>query len=132
MKMEKYDLESFVGNRLTNAERKYRLERLAIETQLDVDDEIMPYLKQINKHDWIVTTQSCCGHNEDNGRTAHIDFRCKKAPEWVIDNLLRPMDVIHNVNIRLCLECNRLRYLMWLDNEKWRVQLDFFIGLLDR
>ena len=127
----------FYGNLLTREEKELRLNLLQKEIdEGEVDEEIIPYLKKINSYPFIVTTQSCCGHNEDpiRGRRAHIDFRTSLSPEVVINCLLKPMDKKYSPHIGfqlLGLECDRLRYCMWLDNQNWREQLNYFIELLE-
>jgi len=123
---------------MTPQERRLRLESLKEEIQMGyVDEEMIPYLERINRHKFIVTTQSCCGHGEDpekGGRRAHIDFRTSLDPETVIDRILKPLDRKFSPKLSFSLyglHCDRLRYCIWLDNREWREQLEFFIQLLD-
>jgi len=123
-------MNKFKGNILTAEEKEYRLMKLYKNVE-EIDEEIFPYLVKINKFPFIVTTQSCCGHKGLSGRQAHIDFRCALTEKDTIDLFLRPMsNKFEKINIELMLEANRLRYCLWLDNNKWREQLNYFIDLL--
>ena len=137
------DLSEFVGNRLTQAERYYRLGGLHYERSHynEIDIPMLFYLDRINVYPWIVTTQCCWGHNEDSesGRRAHVDFRCAWSADDVVDLVLRPFQEINdsglenvggNLSVDLMTECKRLRYCLWLDNVSWREQLEAFIGVL--
>lgn len=133
------DLRDFRGNILTQEEKAYRLSHgYSLDAPEPIDKEIMPYLERINKFSFICTTQSCCGHNEDpkTGRHAHIDFRSALSEKDTIDKILRPFDsqIAHFFNsvcsIQLALEADRLRYNIWLHNDKWKGELELFIQIL--
>lgn len=128
-------LNFLMGNRLTMQEKEYRLNKLQEEIGKGwVDEEIIPFLERINAFPFIVTTQSCCGHNEDpaTGRHAHIDFRCTLTEQDTIDKILRPFSNNWiNSDVTLMLEANRVRYVIWLDNKEWTEQLESFIEVLE-
>lgn len=131
------ELESFKGNILTKEEREYRL--IGFHREIisgDIDKELVLYLKKINFFPFIVTTQSCFGHStrhyDRKFKRAHFDFRSMLSETDTINLLLRPMcDKFESIWIELMLECNRLRYCLWLDNNKWEQQFKYFIRLLD-
>lgn len=131
------DLDQFRGPLLTSEEKKYRLQGLANEIELgEVDEKMIPYLKNINSYPFIVTTQSCTGHGEDRGtgRQAHVDFRCALPIHMVMDELLMPMDERFSPSIFFTLMglwCDRLRYVMDFDNDTWEDQISYFINLLE-
>lgn len=126
-------MSDFKGNILSKEEKEYRMDRFhkAIVDN-DIDKELVSYLETINSFSFITTTQSCCGHNEDikKGRRAHFDFRSALSEKDTINFLLRPMCDKFDIIVELILEANRLRYCLWLDNDKWREQFEYFIGLL--
>lgn len=128
-------LEKFKGNCFTPEEKEYRLQQLKKEIlDGEVDEEMISYLEKINSYPFIVTTQSCCGHGEHSGRVAYIDFRSSLSPEEVINYLLKPLDKKFSpyIGFQLCgLDCDRLRYCIWLHNEMWKEQLEYFIQLLE-
>jgi len=129
------ELDQFVGNILTKEEKKYRMDRLKKtiaddDFDMSIDRNLVDYLSEINKFQFLVTTQSCCGHNGNNDRRAHFDFRCMLSEKDTIDFLLRPMAELEGVTVELMLETNKCRYCLWLDNKRWKEQLTFFISLL--
>lgn len=132
------NLEDFKGNKLTPKEKEYRLKYLKKElAEGRIDKEMIPYLEKINKFSFLVTTQSCCGHNEDSkeGRHAHIDFRSSLPPEEVIDRILKPLEekFCPEITIQLYgLHANRLRYCIWLKNELWKEEMDYLIEILGK
>ena len=129
----KVTLENFKGNILTKKERDYRLSGFHKEIiSKDIDGELVPYLEKINTFPFIVTTQSCCGHFGNNHRRAHFDFRSMLGEADTINLLLRPVcDKFDATWVELMLEGDRLRYCLWLDNDKWRQQFKYFIYLLN-
>jgi len=128
--------ERFKGNILTEEERKLRLLFLDEEIKENrVDKDMIPFLKRINRFPFIVTTQSCSGHGEDpsKGRHAHIDFRSALSEKDTINKILRPMsERFVDISISLMLEVNKLRYVIWLNNFKWKEQLEYFISILEQ
>jgi len=129
-------LDQFKGNILTKEEKEYRMSRLIKTVQDDnfdmaIDLELVPYLRRINSFPFIMTTQSCTGHNGDNGRKAHFDFRSMLSEKDTIDLLLRPVSEFEGVSIELMLEADKCRYCLWLDNNKWKKQIKFFVSLLE-
>ncbi|MBA7684482.1 hypothetical protein ES703_92878 [subsurface metagenome] len=136
----KQKIKDFKGNILTEEERKFRLEnfhKVIAATRNGTDSEpldeiLIPYLEKINSFSFLVTTQSCWGHNKPkNEKHAHFDFRSKLTEKDTIDKLIRPMtDKFLPVVCELMLECNRLRYILWLDNKNWEQQFEHFLNLL--
>ena len=58
---------------LTSEEKSYRLKELSKSvTNGETDEEMIPFLDQLNENTHICTTQCCCGHG--NGK-AHISIR---------------------------------------------------------
>jgi hypothetical protein len=118
---EGIELIDFIGNRLTPGEKVYRLAVLKKEiTDGEVDDEFLPFLEAINSHPDFVTTQCCTGHGENRrrgGRQAHLDFRSAWPVERVVDEILRPLE--GEVSVQLMLESDRLRYVLWMENDSW-------------
>jgi len=131
-------LEEFKGNILTGEEKQYRLKTYYEEKKEGyIDKAITPFLEMINEFPFIMTTQSCCGHGEDiecpeHGRRAHIDFRCMLSVEDTIDKILRPFTEkhYHSVSCQLMMECDRLRYCLWIDNDRWKQQLADLLDIL--
>ena len=125
------------GNVCSIKERNYRLKELEEEIKRKwVDEEMIPYLIRINKFLFLVTTQSCSGHNEDmrDGRKAHIDFRSLLSEKDTIDKILRPFDIKRNppdCAYELMVEPYGIRYIIWLRNDLWREQLEDFIKVLE-
>ncbi|MBA7496405.1 hypothetical protein ES702_07013 [subsurface metagenome] len=139
----KNNIKDFKGNILTETERKFRLEnfRKVIAATLDgtdsepLDEVLIPYLEKINSFPFLITTQSCWGHNKPRDeKKAHFDFRSKLTEKDTIDELVRPMTdkFCPTVGCELMLECDRLRYILWLDNKNWKQQFEYFIDLLKR
>lgn len=129
-------LEKFTGNLLTQEEKEYRLRGLyECHVGNDLDMEFLPYLERINAFSFMCTTQCCDG--EQDG-VAHFDFRCSNSPEWVIDNLLKPLDKkFQGIHISLYgLHGDRLRYCIWIKYKEydyeWHKPVDYFIELLSR
>lgn len=124
-------LEDFVGNQMTSEEKSYRLNQMEKEIEdNNIDIEFIPYLNAINKYDFIMTTQCCTGHEGFDNLRAHVDFRSSLPTDFVIDRLLRLMEDKYNISISLMTESKRLRYVMWLDNNNWRNEINYFISLL--
>jgi hypothetical protein len=124
-------LENFKGNKLSKEEKVYRLKLLKESVkENDVDKEMIPFLDKINNIEYFVTTQCCCGHNGDNNRIPHIDFRSTFCTDTVIDYILRPMEDKFGCNIQIFTEQNRLRYCIWMDNSNWKEQMLFLINLI--
>ena len=125
-------LSDFEGNYLSSEEKIYRLIELEKEIKEgEVDEEMIPYIDLLNSNKYCVTTQCCYGHNGDNNRIAHIDFRSTLSIECVIDNILRPMENKFGCNIQLLTEQDRLRYCIWMDNSNWQDQMRHLIYLFD-
>jgi hypothetical protein len=125
------DLTIFKGNKLTEREKCFRVKELKkLIEENEIDSEMIPYLSRINDIDSVVTTQCCYGHNGDNNRKAHIDFRCSYDIETLIDKVLRPLEDKFGCNIQILTEQNRLRYCIWMDNNNWQDQLEYLIELL--
>ena len=129
------ELDQFVGNILTRKEKKYRMVRLKQTIADDnfdmrIDRELIPFLEKINSFPFIVTTQSCCGHGKKTDQKAHFDFRSMLSEKDTIDFLLRPMAELEGITIELMLETNKCRYCLWLDNERWKEQIEAFVSLL--
>lgn len=127
-------LEKFTGNLLTQEEKAHRLKELyEYNVGNDLDMEFLPYLERINAFPFMCTTQ-CCNGEQDG--IAHFDFRCSNPPEWVIDNLLKPLEVkFEGIHISLYgLHGDRLRYCIWIKHEEygydWWEPVDYFISLL--
>lgn len=124
-------LSLFKGNLLGPEEREYRLRTMPRD---DCDPEFLPYLDRINAFPFLITTQHCSGHGEKGlgSRRAHLDFRSMLPERMTINLLLRPMEdkYPHDISIQLFTECARLRYCLWLDNERWEEQILYFISLL--
>lgn len=124
------NLEDFVGNRLSEEEKKYRLKELnKLIEENEIDEEMLPYLDVMNSIDGVVSTQCCCGHNNKELK-AYIDFRCSAEPEIVIDLILRPIEDKFGCNIQLMTEHNRLRYCIWMNNAEWEDEMKYLIQLL--
>jgi len=130
-------LEKFTGNLLTQEEKEYRigqLYELHIKEFKDLDMRFLPYLERINAFPFICTTQCCDG---DHDGLAHFDFRCSNPPEWVIDNLLKPLDEkFEGIHISLYgLDANRLRYCIWIKYKEygyeWQEPVEYFISQLE-
>ena len=124
------------GNIMGEKERSNRLKELDEDIERGwVDKEIIPYLERINKFPFLVTTQSCCGHNEDrDGRRAHVDFRSMLNEANTINKILRPFAEKRNpldVGIELMIEPYGIRYIIWMRNDRWQNQLEDFIKTLD-
>lgn len=139
----KQKIKDFKGNILTEAERKFRLEnfyKVVAATKDGTDSEpldevLIPYLEKINSFPFLITTQSCWGHNRSRDeKKAHFDFRSKLTEKDTIDKLIRPMTdkFCPILGCELMLECDRLRYCLWLDNKNWKQQFEHFISLLER
>ena len=126
-------LEQFTGNLLTQEEKAYRLKNLyEYSVGVDLDMEFLPYLERINAFPFMCTTQCCDG--EQDG-VAHLDFRCRNPPEWVIDNLLKPLEVkFEGIHISLYVR-DRLRYCIWIKFKEygydWREPVEYFISQLE-
>jgi len=124
------------GNVLSKKERQHRLKQLTKEIGRGwVDKEIIPYLERINSFSFLVTTQSCCGHNENpkDGRRAHVDFRSMLSEKETINKILRPLDMKRNppdIATQLMVESYGVRYCLWLPNNRWRDALEDFITVL--
>jgi len=132
------DLEKFTGNLLTQEEKTYRLsEFYEYNVGKDLDMAFLPYLEKINGFPFMCTTQCCDGEKEGQAGKAHFDFRCSNPPEWVIDNLLKPLDEkFGGIHVSLYgLHCDRLRYCIWIITEDykhtWREPVEYFISLLE-
>jgi len=133
-------LDDFTGNLLTQEEKDYRIRQLYdlnITEFKDLDMEFLPYLEKMNASPIICTTQCCTGHHRlDDYDGAHFDFRCSNIPEWVIDNLLKPLvKKFSGVHMSLYgLHCDRLRYCVWIRNKEhgyeWWEPVEYFIELL--
>ena len=127
-------LEKFTGDLLTQKEKEHRLRELYEHSVgNDLDMEFLPYLERINAFPFMCTTQCCDG--EQDG-VAHFDFRCSNPPEWVINNLLKPLDKkFEGIHISLYgLHGDRLRYCIWIKYreygyDRWE-PVDYFISLL--
>lgn len=132
---KKISLDQFRGNILTKEEKEYRLGELQKEIKKgNVDRELLPYLERINKFSFLMTTQSCCGHGgSSKDKRAHIDFRSSLGVEYIINSILKPLDAkFPSLSFSLYgLHCDRLRFAVWLDNERWGEQLEYFISLLE-
>lgn len=124
------------GNVLSEEERQYRLKMFnRFKNEGLIDKEFIPYLNIINSFPFICTTQCCTGHyeNEKKGRKAHIDFRCKLTPNKVVDCIIRPVQENYpTVYFTLMTENNRLRYVLWLDNDNWKEEIEYLIKLLNQ
>lgn len=133
---KKIGLDQFKGNILTKEEKEYRLGELQEEIKRgNIDRELLPYLERINRFPFLMTTQSCCGHERGFRQIgAHIDFRSSLGVENTINSILKPLDAkFPSLSFSLYgLHCDRLRFAVWLDNERWREQLEYFINLLER
>lgn len=129
-------LDQFKGNILTKKEKEYRLGELQKEIKEgNIDRELLPYLEKVNKFPSLMTTQSCCGHGgSSKDKRAHIDFRSSLGVEYTINSILKPLDAkFPSLSFSLYgLHCDRLRFEVWLDNERWREQLEYFITLLKK
>uniref|UniRef100_A0A6M3MIE9 Uncharacterized protein n=1 Tax=viral metagenome TaxID=1070528 RepID=A0A6M3MIE9_9ZZZZ len=133
-------MENFTGNLLTQEEKDYRLRELYelnIKVWKDLDMEFLPYLERINDSPFICTTQCCVGNHKPDDDGAHFDFRCSKPPEWVIDNLLKPLvEKFSGIHISLYgLHCDMLRYCIWIHPKEygyqWWEPVEYFISLLE-
>ena len=133
-------LENFTGNLLSQEEKKYRIKQLYelnIKEFKDLDMEFLPYLGRMNAFRFICTTQCCDGRKEGQDGRAHFDFRCSNPPEWVINNLLKPLDKkFGGIHISLYgLHGDRLRYCIWIATKEyehtWREPVEYFIRLLE-
>lgn len=84
------------GRYLTPPEKEYILKQLEEEiAQGWVDQEIIPYLEELNRISGVVTTQSCAGHRDkDNQRDGYISIRLSERMNelWLrhIDYLFDP------------------------------------------
>lgn len=127
-------LDNYKGNTLTSEEKQLRLKYFSESLKSgEIDIEMVPFLEAINKFDFIMTTQCCCGHGEnaiDGGRKAHLDFRCSLPVEKVIDSILRPLAKKSYYHLELELEKDRLRYILWMENEEYKEVLVNLIDLL--
>lgn len=125
-------LEKFNGNELSKEEKEYRIKQLFDEMiNNEVDFEFIPYLMLINYYNFIMTTQCCTGHNEIN-KCAHIDFRCSFKSDFVIDKIIRPLsDKFSDIDIELITEGNKVRYILWLNNNIWKEQIMELLNILD-
>lgn len=134
------ELEQFTGNLLTQEEKEYRIKQLYelhIKELKDLDMEFLPYLERINVFSFICTTQCCTGKHRPNDDDAHFDFRCSNPPEWVIDNLLKPLvEEFEGIHVSLYgLHNDRLRYCVWLRPKEygydWWDPVEYFISQLE-
>ena len=130
-------LEKFTGNLLTQEEKAYRLKELyEYNVGNDLDMEFLPYLKRINAFPFMCTTQ-CCDGGKEGQDDAHFDFRCAYPPEWVVDNLLKPIvEKFEGIHVSLYgLHADRLRYCIWIRNEEygydWWEPVEYFISQLE-
>lgn len=78
---------------LTAPEKEYVLKQLEEELARGwVDEEIIPYLEELNQIQGVVTTQSCAGH--DDGRVGYISIRLSERMNELflrhIDYLFKP------------------------------------------
>ena len=136
-------MKNFKGNLLTQEEKADWLKQLyEFETKPDpdrpwrthIDKEFMPYLERINAVPFVCTTQCCTGHEKQD---AFFRFRCSKSPEWVIDNLLKPLEQkFHCLGFSLMeLGRDRLTYRVWIVREdckcEWWEPVEYFINLLE-
>jgi len=129
------DLDDFRGDTFSPEERKYRLLQLESEIKANnVDPEFIPYLKKINESYFFVTTQCCTGHGPADDRQAHLDFRSALKPKIVIDRILKPLDQKYSgISVNLYgLYCDRLRYCIWMPDEKWEEIVNYFIKLIEQ
>jgi len=134
------DLSSFKGNQLSIEEKWYRLTRLQSFIKIGEDylpdKEFIPYLEKLNSFWFIMTTQCCSGHYDNPKRNcrAHIDFRSALSIEDTINKIIRPFDNLQNppVSIGITAEGNRLRFILWIKNEKWEEQIKQLIEICEK
>lgn len=123
------------GNRFSAKEKHCRIKQLKKEISRGwVDKELIPYLEKINKFPFVVTTQSCCGHDEKDGRRAHIDFRSALSEADTINKILRPLEFKRNppdIAMQIMIEPYGIRYCLWFQNNRWRDSLEDFIKVLN-
>jgi len=131
----KRKLENFTGDLLTPEEKQFRLKRLQKEIESKrIDEEMVPYVKRINALSSFVTTQCCFGHKgNDHNQRAYIDFRSSLKPGEVIEQILKPMLLKHNVlQVQLFgLWNDRLRYCIRLESKFWKEEMETLINILE-
>ena len=130
------NLGDFKGNYLSEEEKEYRIKILKEELEKgDIYQEMVPYLHRLNAFDILMTCQCCTGHGEnprEGGRKAHIDLRCMIEIDQVMDKVLRPIYNEHGISITLALEEERLRYVIWFNNESYREEMEYLIELFNK
>lgn len=119
-------LEQFRGNLLlTKSEKEYRL--LELEEAISerhIDQECIPLLERINEYPWIVTTQSCCGH--DGLKTPHVDFRTMLQFSQFFE-LCSPIADSFNIQL-MGYEMLMPRYVFWFEaNITWEDGMEILI-----
>ena len=101
------------------------------------DKEFIPYLERLNCFWFIMTTQCCSGHSGVPNRKAFplIDFRSALSMEDTIDKIIRPFEDLQYppwMSIQLHTEGERLRFVLWLDKDKWKDQIEQLIEICEK
>ena len=71
------------------------------------------------------------GHNGDNNRRAHLDFRSALPMEETVLHLIKPLQDKHYTDCYINTECERVRYCLWMENHNWEEQVEYTISLLN-
>ena len=115
---------------LTRKEKSYRLKELSeLIANGEIDEEMIPYLDQLNANTHICTTQCCCGH--DGKYQAHISIRTN----YIFDNLWRRIaPIMHDynntpINVQLMQDVGMPRYTFWFV-DKWEHTINVLINAL--
>ena len=126
------DLSHFEGNiHLTPEEKRFRIDEY--QKLLDVgeiDEEMIQYLNELNNIENVCTTQSCCGHGEDDSRIPHVDIRIGYKFDsffMAISELLREEDVKLQI---MGEEMNMPRFCFWFNSKSWKSAVESLIKCL--
>ena len=121
----------YEGNRFNQMEKLVRMTSLFEKVVYgEIDKPMLKYLSKINKFHFAMTTQCCTGHQGKKGQQAHISLRFNLDPDEVITKIIRPLQGSYGIDVHLMTEANRLRYVFWLDNKRWKEELNVLIELL--
>lgn len=128
---------------LTPEEKLYELfiiERL-LESE-EIDEDIIPFMKKINSFPFIVTTQSCSGHNNKKnkyekkyGKDGYLELRFSLIPTDIINFFLRPLDkkFAGDLLLQIIFQWKgKTCYVLRFHNKNRERILTYFVFLLER
>jgi len=114
---------------LTSEEKSYRLKELSKSvTNGETDEEMIPFLDQLNMNPHICTAQCCSGHGSGK---AHVSIRTDYKFE---DLWKRIAPIMHNYNntpisVQLMQDFGMPRYTFWFV-DKWKHSIKILIDAL--